>query len=50
MAAIQKPINRAFILNSKKSNDFLKQDNNQFKNVMSKFEKFTKKSHSISNK
>ncbi|KSV58823.1 hypothetical protein [Acetivibrio ethanolgignens] len=43
MAALTKPTNKAFVLNPKKSEAFLKQDNSQFKNVMAKFEKFTKK-------
>ena len=50
MATITKPTGCAFILSEKKADTFLKQDNGQFKNIMAKFEKFTKKSHSISEK
>ena len=50
MAAITKPTDRAFVLDPKKSDEFFKQDNSQFKNIMVKFEKYTKSSHSISKK
>lgn len=50
MSAITKPTERAFVLNPQKASAFLKQDNSQFKNIMAKFEKYTKKSHSISKK
>lgn len=50
MAAITKPTEHAFVLSAKKSDDFLKQDNSQFRNIMAKFERYTKKNHSISKK
>ena len=50
MASITKPTEQAFVLSSHMSEKFLKQDNSQFKNIMAKFERYTKKSHSISKK
>lgn len=50
MSAITKPTERAFILNAQKSEAFFKQNNNQFQSIMAKFERYTKKSHSISKK
>lgn len=50
MAAITKPTERAFVLSSQKADAFLKQDNSQFRNIMAKFKKYTKKGHSISKK
>lgn len=43
MAALTKSTNKAFVLNPKKSEAFLEQDNSQFKNIMAKFEKYKKK-------
>lgn len=50
MSAATKPTEKAFVLSSKKADVFLKQDNRQFRNLMSKFEKYTKTRHSISDK
>lgn len=50
MAAVTKPMEQAFVLSTEKSEAFLKQNNNQFKSAMTKFEKFTKKSHSVPKK
>lgn len=50
MAAMSKPTECAFVLNPQKADAFLKQDNSQFKNIMAKFERFTKNSHSDSRK
>ena len=50
MAAMNKPTECAFVLNPQKADAFLKQDNSQFKNIMAKFEKFTRKGHSIPGK
>lgn len=50
MAAITKPTEQAFVLSNHMSEKFLKQDNSQFRNIMAKFERYTKKSHSISKK
>lgn len=46
MVMTTKPTNQAFILCEKKVEDFLKQDNNQFKNAMTRFEKFKTKKKS----
>lgn len=48
MAAITKPTDRAFVLSERKSDIFLKQDNSQFRSIMAKFERYTKKSHGVS--
>ena len=50
MAAITKPTDKAFVLSAQKSEAFLKQDNSQFRNIMTKFERYTKKSHGVSKK
>lgn len=50
MAAMSKPTECAFVLSPQKADEFLKQDNSQFKSIMAKFEKFTKNSHSVSRK
>lgn len=50
MTVITKPTDQAFVLNAKKSETFLKQDNSQFRSIMAKFEKYTGKSHGISTK
>lgn len=43
----RKPTDRAFVLDPKKAEEFLKQDNSNFKQIMAKFERITQQSHSI---
>lgn len=50
MTTTTKPEQQAFILNPQKAKEFLGQNNDSFKALMNKFEKFNKKRHSISEK
>lgn len=47
MVSITKPTEQAFILDPKKADVFLKQDNRQFRKLMEKVERFTTRNYDI---